>query len=174
MVEKVDDGLGVNSSHSNLLRICKDAMFGGRVNRILCSMFCHTLRSASVVFNVWIKCDAESENNVKEDKRERPQFRHNRVADSSSRARKSSRGRERGRKKDEGDPPVIAGATWGPTQGLGLILKWPERLQTQQASKQSWLHCGMSLPHWPTHFTNITDLLATARLADQQYRWCVT
>lgn len=31
--------------------------------------------------------------------------------------------REGGREEDEGDPPVIAGATWGPTQGLGLILK---------------------------------------------------
>lgn len=63
-------------------------------------------------------------NKVKEKEWERPQFsRHNKVADSSSRARKSSGGRERGGKKDEGDPPVIAGATWGPTQGLGLILK---------------------------------------------------
>lgn len=81
-----------------------------------------------------------------------------------------------GRKKDEGDPLVIAGATWGPIQELGLILKWPERLQTQQASKQSWLHCGMSLPHWTAQFPNITFLPATARFADQQlqsYSWFV-
>lgn len=28
-------------------------------------------------------------------------------------------------------------------KAFGLILRWCERLQTQQASKQSWLHCGM-------------------------------
>ncbi len=33
------------------------------------------------------------------------------------------RAAEGGRKKDEGDRPIIARATWGPTQGLGLILK---------------------------------------------------
>lgn len=62
---------------------------------------------------------------MKTEERERPVFsRHNKVADSiSSCMRKTSRGREGGRKKDEGDPPVIAEATWGPIQGLGLILK---------------------------------------------------
>lgn len=33
------------------------------------------------------------------------------------------RAAEGGRKKDEGDPPVIAGATWGPTRGLEADIK---------------------------------------------------
>lgn len=48
---------------------------------------------------------------------------YNKVAAGSGGVRTRYRGREGGREEDEGDPPVIAGATWGPTQGLGLILK---------------------------------------------------
>lgn len=42
---------------------------------------------------------------------------------------------------------AVGEATWGPIQGLGMILKWPELPQTQQAPKRSWLQCGMDLPH---------------------------
>lgn len=52
--------------------------------------------------------------------------RHNKVAD-SSRMRKLGRqvegGREGGRMRERGDPPVIAAEAWGQIQGLGLILK---------------------------------------------------
>lgn len=175
MVEKVHDGLGgVNSSRLNLLSSCKDVMFEGIVNRILCRILCHTLFSAAVMFNakmfkMWWR------NKVTEKECKRPEFSRHNKSGRRQQQRDEEQQKQGGWKKDEGDPPVIAGVTWGPSQGLGLILKWPETLQTQQASKQSWLHCGMSLPHWPTHFTNITVLLATARLADQhaQHCWCV-
>lgn len=49
------------------------------------------------------------------------------------------------RKKDEGNPLV---QYWLERRGgwfkaFGLLLRWSKRVQTQQASKQSRLHCGM-------------------------------
>lgn len=53
----------------------------------------------------------------------RPEFSRHNKSGRRQQQRDEEQQRQGGWKKDEGDPPVIAGVTWGPSQGLGLILK---------------------------------------------------
>lgn len=112
---------GIRFPHSSLLWGCKDGVLGGAAQRILGRILCQNLWSTSAI-STWDRKESQRKG-IQE---------ANKGVDSL------------------GDPPITPEVTWGLSEGLGLILRWPERLQTQQASKQSWLHSGMSFPHTQT------------------------